>query len=75
MTSPVNVPSAKNVRLLNSVIPSLTIIKIEVKSKILSEIHGTKKPGLGPNNQNTQKNSLISCQIFILLKLLSNIYT
>jgi hypothetical protein len=35
--------------------------------------HESVSPGLGPNNENTMKNSLISCQIFRLLKLLSNI--
>jgi hypothetical protein len=30
-------------------------------------------PGFGPTNENTLKNSLNSCQIFILLKLPTNI--
>jgi hypothetical protein len=45
-----------------------------VQPKIMDVVDMVIHPGLGPNNKNTLKNSLNSCQIYRLLKLLSNIY-
>jgi hypothetical protein len=41
--------------------------------KIIIHLNYKNLPGLGPNNKNTLKNSLNSCLIFELLKLLTNI--
>jgi hypothetical protein len=43
---------------------------MESKKKKKKNVSGQ---GLGPNNKNTLKNSLNFCQIFCLLKLLTNI--
>jgi hypothetical protein len=41
------------------------------KTVFLRAVHSS---GLGPNNENTLKNSLNSCQVFRQLKLLTNIF-
>jgi hypothetical protein len=40
---------------------------------ILLDVLAREQPGLGPTNENTLKDSLISCLVLRFLKLLTNI--